>query len=184
MGLCLQLRFEESQIQYWAKRYMDGLREDDELYARESRLVTIGPDVRKVGYLNRDQLVDVVCWVTTRVYPRDLAEGNDPDFVKDITSSAFMANDERNSIKVLTELRGVGRPIGSAVLHLFHKDLYPFLSQRSLWSVRADASKSQSLGFWMDYVSFCRDVACRNNVSMRTLDRALWRYSLEHQNTR
>ncbi|MBI4851367.1 MAG: hypothetical protein HY819_06015 [Acidobacteria bacterium] len=40
-----------------------------------------------------------------------------------------------------------------------------------------------SFSFWWDYVLFCREIAERNSISMRVLDRALWQYSKDNQAT-
>ena len=36
--------------------------------------------------------------------------------------------------------------------------------------------------FWNEYTQFCRKLASEAMVSMRELDRALWKYSKEKQN--
>ena len=71
-------------------------------------------------------------------------------------------------------------PTDSAILHLFHKDRYPILDFRAVWSIGVE-SYDYSFSFWWDYVSFCRVLADRNNVNMRTLDKALWQHSKEKQ---
>ena len=77
-------------------------------------------------------------------------------------------------------LNGVGWPSASTILHFFHNDPYPLLDFRALWSIGIESYK-YSFSFWEKYVDFCRNVANENEVSMRTLDRALWQYSRENQ---
>ena len=60
------------------------------------------------------------------------------------------------------------------------KDL-PVLDIRALWSVGLEQKKRISYSFWPDYVQFCWDIANRNGIKMRTLDRALWRFSFDHR---
>jgi len=145
----------------------------------ESDLIDLKTEVQRVGYLNKSQLRLVARWKSPRSAGN--VERNDDRYVKEITSWAFSAKDERSRIQVLTLLDGVLWPTASVVLHLFHKDSYPILDFRALWSVGSDVPKQYSFSFWWPYVLFCRELAQRNAVDMRTLDRALWQYSKENQ---
>ena len=83
----------------------------------------------------------------------------------------------------LTQLRGIGEPTGSAILHLLDKEQYPLLDIHALWSVGMEWTARTSYPFWLDYIEFCRDTADENDVSMRDLDRALWKYSSDYGKT-
>lgn len=166
----MKLRFSESEIHQWAERYKSG--------STEAYFIQISPIVREQGYLDKELLKRVACWKSPR--PARHVEKNDEDYVKEITSWSFSATNERAKIKVLCLLDGVGWPTASAILHLFHKDPYPILDFCALWSVGIEDYKYSS-AFWLDYVHFCRDIAHRNQVDMRTLDKALWQYSKENQ---
>jgi hypothetical protein len=50
-----------------------------------------------------------------------------------------------------------------------------------LFSISVDVPSQYNFDFWWEYVEFCRELADTNNVSMRTLDQALWQYSKENQ---
>ena len=89
--------------------------------------------------------------------------------------------DERARIQSLTLLDGVSWPTASVILYLFHRDPYPILDFRALWSLSLDVPVQYRFDFWLPYVRCCRDLAQRANVDMRTLDRALWQYSKENQ---
>ncbi len=102
-------------------------------------------------------------------------------YVKEITSFAFKARDERSRIETLTILDGVSWPTASVILHLFHKEKYPILDFRALWSASISVPPQYRFSFWWPYVEFCRGIAKRNNVDMRILDRAMWQYSKENQ---
>jgi hypothetical protein len=81
-------------------------------------------------------------------------------------------------------LEGVAYPTASVILHFLHRDPYPILDVRALWSVSADAPASErayGFEFWSAYVDYTRELASQRGVSMRTLDRALWQYAFEHQ---
>ena len=108
-------------------------------------------------------------------------ENNTNEYVEDVTSFAFSTQNERSRIEALTILDGVAWPTASVLLHLFHEDQYPILDFRALWSASVEVPKQYSYLFWQPYVLFCREIAKRNAVSMRVLDRAMWQYSKDNQ---
>lgn len=167
----MKLRFPESKIQHWASRY-DYPRE-------ETALLNLRSSVQGEGAISKDQLRLVAKWKAPRSAGH--VEKNDDAYVKEITGWSFSANEERSKIEILTLLSGVQWPTASVVLHLFNKEPYPILDFRALWSVSAEVPKQYSFGFWWQYVEFCRMIATRNSVDMRTLDRALWQFSKENQ---
>ena len=167
----MKLRFPESEIKSWAQRY--------ECPREESELLKISQDIQNAGFLTKNQLRLIARWKAPRSARH--VEKNEEEYVQEITSWCFAAQQERSKIEVLTLLNGVGWSTASVVLHLFHKDPYPILDFRALWSVGLEAPNQYSFQFWWDYVKFCREIAHRNSVDMRTLDRALWQYSKENQ---
>ena len=164
------LRFPESEICQWAEKY--------KIPCAEKELIDLKPKVQKYGCLDREELFRLARWKSPR-RAGDICK-NDPNYGKEITSWAFTATNERSRIEVLTLLDGIAWPIASAILHLFHEDRYPILDVLALRSVGLKKPKQYSFSFWQKYVCFCRDVACRNQVDMRTLDRALWQYAKLH----
>ena len=166
----LNLRFPESEIHQWAEQYNSG--------STEASFAEIRPMVQEQGYLDKELLKRVARWKSPR--PARHVEKNDEDYIRDVTSFAFNATSERARIRGLMLLDGVSWPTASAILHLFHKDPYPILDFRALWSVGLETYRYSSL-FWQEYVDFCREIASRNQVDMRTLDKALWQYSKENQ---
>jgi hypothetical protein len=86
---------------------------------------------------------------------------------------------------VLTQLQGVLIPVASVLLHLAHRDPYPILDVRALWSLGVDEQPSYySFELWWAYTETCRALASQAGVDMRTLDRALWQYSRDRQGIR
>lgn len=143
--------------------------------------MNLRPVIQNAGCLTKDQLKRVAHWKAPRSAGN--VERNDELYVKEITSWSFSASQQRSKIEILTLLDGVLWPSASVILHLFHKEPYPILDFRALWSVGLDVPNQYSFLFWWEYVEFCRWVAKRNSVDMRILDRALWRYSKENQKT-
>jgi len=168
----MELRFSEDHIKCWAKKYVSP--------EPESSLISQQSAIKNSGFLTQDQLISVARWKAPRIIHYIKSERNSED-VKDITSFSFSVQNERIKIEVLTLLDGVSWPMASAILHWFDKGEYPILDFRALWSVRLNMPTRCTFSFWWEYVKFCRAVAQRNSVDMRTLDRALWQYSRENQ---
>ena len=172
----MKLRFCESRIDYWANQYTERQRKSDK--EREDCLIDLESTVQQRGCLIQTELYILACWKSPR--RAGLVKENTDDLVSEITRSAFSANNDWEKLRTLTVLRGVGQPTASAILHLFDKGQYPILDIHALWSVGLPWKKRNSYPFWLEYIEFCRDTANRNGVSMRKLDRALWKYSRDH----
>ena len=173
----MRLRFCESEIDYWANRYTEfqgaGYR------VREEEIMELRDDIQQRGYLTKDNLHRVAYWKSHR--RATLTLENPDNFIQEMTTQAFTSTDDWTKLITLTQLRGIREPTDSAILHLYDKRQYPILDIHALWSVGLEWQTRATYPFWSDYVQFCRDIANRNNVSMRHLDRALWRFSFDHE---
>ena len=166
-----RLREGLKDVKLWASRY-------DTPYDRP--IEQLQPIVRSRGHLTLEELKTVGAWKAKRASGH--MGGNEGDFVVEVTRTAFSTPSERLRIEVLTLLKGVGWPTASVLLHWFHKDEYPILDVRALWSMSVDEPPAEYwFAFWWSYVLSCRSEAQRHNVDMRTLDRALWQFSKEKQ---
>ncbi len=165
----MKLRFEPSQIEELAKCY-------DEEY--DAEVIALKSEIDRQGYISRDQLSKIARWKSPRRAGR--VSLNHDGYVEEITRFALSTPSERARIESLTILDGVLWPTASVILHLYHKDPYPILDFRALWSVSADVPSLYNFDFWQKYVQFCRSTAEKANTTMRTLDRALWHY-YEHK---
>ena len=175
----MKLRFSESEINYWANRYTERQREKDRM--KEQQLIDLKSDVQERGYLTKEELHKIARWKSTR--RANLTLENTDDLIKEITEMAFTATDDWTKLLTLTQLRGIGQPTASAILHLYDEEDYPILDIHALWSVGLPWKARNSYPFWLDYLQFCQAVANRNNVSMRDLDKALWKFSSDYGKT-
>ena len=140
----MKLRFSESEIQMWAEKY--------NCLPEEISLMNLRPVIQNAGCLTKDQLKRVAHWKAPRSAGN--VERNDELYVKEITSWSFSASQQRSKIEILTLLDGVLWPSASVILHLFHKEPYPILDFRALWSVGLDVPNQYSFLFWWEYVEF------------------------------
>jgi hypothetical protein len=82
---------------------------------------------------------------------------------------------------VLRSLAGVEWPTASVILHFCDRRPYPILDYRALWSLGYRKPPAYTFAFWMAYTRFTRELSQATGHSMRTVDKALWQYSKEHQ---
>ena len=174
----MKLLFPKSDIQYLADRYDEYWKNQNNPSRVDKSIIKRIPKVQQQCYLSKCDLKTVVDWKSPRVRPHIIK--NENDYIKDITSFSFSATNERAKIEVLTCLDGVSYRMASVILHFFHKDQYPILDFRALWSIGIRKG-NYSFSLWWNYVLFCRDAAKQNKIDMRTLDKALWQYSQENQ---
>ena len=166
-----RLRFTKNQIREFADRY--------EFSTGETELVELKPLVLERGFLRKRDLEKVAYWKSPRSSGH--VRKNAEEFVVEITRFALATKCERARVESLTLLDGVSYPTATVILHLFHRDRYPILDFRALWSVSLEEPNQYRFRFWWAYVEFCRKVAGNACVDMRTLDRALWQYSKDKQ---
>lgn len=172
----MKLRFCESKINHWAHQYTERQREENR--QREQYLIDLRCDVLVRGYLTKQELHTIARWKSPRRAALTLE--NTDGFIREITEGAFTSTDDWTKLLTLTQLQGIGQPTASAILHLYDEGAYPILDIHALWSVGLPWEKRMSYPFWSEYIGFCRDTANRNDVLMRELDRALWKFSSDY----
>ena len=99
--------------------------------------------------------------------------------IRKATHTALNEADEAARMNALVSLEGVGVPTGSTLLHFAYPEAYPILDVRALQSLGALPRSVYPVGFWLDYLDYCRRLAAELGVSLRTLDKALWQHSRE-----
>lgn len=130
-------------------------------------------------YLDKEKFVRLGRWKSRR--PTKHYENNSDSLVRDITKLSLLSEDEEIRIKTLFVLKGVSWPVASVILHFAFPDRYSILDFRALWSLGIEQPKSYSFNFWQSYCEKMREIAESVQEDIRTVDKALWRYSKEHQ---
>jgi hypothetical protein len=169
------LRFDAADIPKWEKKYSYG----PEGIAGEPRV----EHAKSRGYFTKEEFLKLCQWKTPR--SKSLVASNSEAIIQEVTHVALSTTEEGLQIKVLLCLDGVSWPTASTVLHFAHRDPYPILDFRALWSLGLDKPPAfYTFKFWSKYVQCCRQLALGHLVTMRELDRALWQYSRENQKDR
>lgn len=166
-----QPRFDVRTLAEWALHYGDS--------SEDAEVVAAGRRAGARGWFTRDEFLLLGDWKSPRARKRRIR--NDAEFVRDVTGTALTTPSERLRIEVLTLLDGVDWPTASVILHLAHRERYPILDVRALWSLGADSPPAYDCAFWLSYVETCRTLADKSGLDMRTLDRALWGFSKANQ---
>lgn len=130
-------------------------------------------------YLDRDRLINLCLWKSKR--PKKQYERNSEEMVNEITKISLSTKNEEVKIKVLMCLRGVSFPVASTILHFAYPDKYTIMDFRAIWSLGWEQPKNYSFEFWNKYYKEIQAVAKKFDVSIRTIDKALWQYSKEEQ---
>ena len=128
------------------------------------------------GYLSQPELRQMGKW-KDRFVPSKIDQ-NPPGLIEKITGEAFGLNDDWEKLSKLTEIYGVAASVASVILHLYDEGDYPLIDVHALRTIGID---SQTINydepFWRKYLDLCRAKAERYDLSMRALDRALYKYS-------
>ena len=101
--------------------------------------------------------------------------------VREITRFSFATESEEAKIKSLLVLSGVSYPVASVILHFAFPDRYPMLDFRVLWSLGLEQPTYYTFDFWEKYRNEIKGITRRIDETIRTVDKALWEYSKEHQ---
>jgi len=163
-----ELQFPASQIEPLASRFG---------YGDETRLLAVGAAARARGRYTREEFIEVCAWKTAR--SRSKVTSNRTTAVAAATGRALGTEDEVTRMSALLDLAGVGVPTASVLLYCVFPNEYPILDVRALESLGVRPRSQYPLSFWLEYLSACRELARRHEVSIRTLDKALWQHSKE-----
>jgi hypothetical protein len=163
-----ELQFRPDQIRALADRYEY---EDDEHGG------AAGEAARRRGYYTREEFLLVCAWKTGR--SKSKVASNTEEEVEGATRAAFQAQDEAQRMEALLELRGVGVPTASTLLHFAFPSDYPILDVRALGSLGHQGRTTYPVSYWLRYLDACRRLAREHGVTVRVLDKALWQYSKE-----
>jgi len=163
------LRFSGHMIAGLAKANLDD---------REAAALAAGRRIA-AGSRARTDFLAIFEW-KTRGRGRSRPARNGDAEIADALDLAVAARTERAAIAVLTGLAGVEVPVASAILTAIDPQRFTIIDFRALWSLGVERA-TYSVGFYLEYLDACRRIAAAARTDLRTLDKALWQYSSEHQ---
>ena len=136
--------------------------------------------LKKQGYLRQKELVRIGMWKSKRPKRHYESEENDDLTVKEITAFSFRTKSEKARIESLLALKGISWPVASAILHFAFPSKYPIWDFRVLWSL--GWTEHYNFNLWQKYCSKIRKISGKYKLPIRTVEKALWKYSKEQQN--
>jgi hypothetical protein len=168
----MHIQLSKDQVEALARKRDEGMKPMDA--RKETDLAARMLIASARGHMAQDDLIAVAAWKWRGGRTRRLCADNTKAEVVEISSASFAATSERLRIGVLLALRGVQWPMASVILHFAFPDRYPILDVRAMKSV--GGSTHYTFEKWSEYADLCRKAAAKYDVSMRTLDKALWAY--------
>jgi hypothetical protein len=163
--MAFKLQFGPKDIARYAGQYA---------YAEDTNALDAGACIRRGEYA-RSNLETIFEW-KTKGRGRSQIARNDNDEIADALRLAVSAKTDRAAMAVLTGLNGVDVPVASAILAMIDPKRYTVIDFRALEALGTD-TKDRSIDFYLEYLDYCRSLATKYTVDLRTLDRALWQWS-------
>jgi hypothetical protein len=164
-----QLAFDASQIPHYAARYT--FQDDQDALEAGRRIAG--------GEYSRANLEKIVRWKTGGRGAVRITRNSDEE-IRDALELAIIAKTDRASISVLTGVSGVHVPVASAILTAIKPESYTIIDFRALEAL-SYMGDYHSIEFYLSYLTFCRQLALRQQIDLRQLDRALWQWSKERK---
>jgi thermostable 8-oxoguanine DNA glycosylase len=131
------------------------------------------------GDFGRARLETIFEW-KTKGRGRSRLKKNTDEEIADALKLALEAKTPRAAIAVLRGLTGVDVPVASAILATIRPDEHTIIDWRALQAFGAyKANMVIDTKLYLSYLDYCKEIAERNGVSLRDLDRAMWQWSKE-----
>lgn len=165
---------DEAFLERWYYR-CDEIEKDEPEY--QAIIKIVATEIADLGTLTQPTFIRILDWKDVRVknliqrehfaqYQARIAESLDAPAA--------------NKLKILMALRGIGPPVGSAILHFIYPDKIPVFGVRTveaLYSVGLLSSLYRDERRFSAYMAVIRDIAARYpGWSLRKIDRALSAY--------
>lgn len=132
-------------------------------------------------FLDRNHFIKLGTWKSPRAKNQYSHRLNTNERVKELTAFALTSKDEYIRIMVPQIIKGVSWGVASVILHFAYPDDYTILDYRAIWSLGLKQPKQYNFDYWLEYTVEVKKLAKKLNISLRTLDKALWQYSKEEQ---
>lgn len=167
-----QLQFDANLISEMADRYS--------FQQEDTEALEAGEEIRK-GQYTRDNLEKIFEWKTNGRGRSRLSKNNDEE-IRDALYLASIAKTDRSAVAVLLGLSGVQVPVASAILTSLDPERFTIIDFRALEALgkKRKEQKTATIDYYLEYLEYCRSLAKEADISLRTLDRALWQWSKEN----
>jgi hypothetical protein len=169
------LELTRENIEYWSIEYDKKYRGTKD----ETTEIKLKKVLENQRYLEKQDFIELYNWKTARQTKN--YQKNDAVIVKKVTTISFSTTNEKERVNTLIKLSGVKWAVGSAILHFAFPNLYSILDFRAIWSLGWEQPKSYNYIFWQKYHKRIRAISQQVNLPIRTIDKALWKFSKQNQ---
>ena len=135
------------------------------------------------GNYDRQNLEVIVDWkIENRFLARVMSylDHNTDADIANALRSAIAASAEKSAIQILDRLHGVGVPVASAILTTTLPERYTIIDVNALKALGVSDELKDEIDYYVAYLQKCRGLAMQFNISLRTMDHALWQWGHEH----
>lgn len=168
MKLPFVLRGRE-QLEWWADRYPKFEKNRDR---RLSHLVKTAKGEK--GYLTLNEMKQLAYWKSGKRTFTDL-DDNKLGEIERLTEAALK---DDGDMEYLLSIDGVGIATASTLMHFAFPERYPIIDRLALFTLTGKEQYATP-ALWEAYVPKCLDMKTCYELSLRTIDRALWVYGSE-----
>lgn len=176
----------KNKIDFW-KYYQEYLKynKNEKIFSKyDPELKEVSKYLKRKGFLSINDLFEIARWKSSR-RAADV-RNNKKREVKNVTRTVFESDCPESKIRELDNLKGVGIPIGSAVLCMHNPENCGVIDIRA-WNTlnKLDTSfikkkisyfKIKDFG---KYLYKIRNLAKQNKMTCRQIDMALWAWDKE-----
>jgi endonuclease III len=163
----------------------------EDMYDEEVEQLESLPTAFDEGTWSREDLEWIIEWkvgVFTKPILKHLRK-NDDEEIQARIEEAVHEPDIRSKVEALTSLNGIGVPVASTILMFIDEDRFTVIDGRA-WNVLQETeylsqelSEDPTVDEYLIYLGACWTLANEYDVSVRTLDRALWVLDIEDEST-
>jgi hypothetical protein len=164
---------------------------EEDMYDEEVKQLESLPTAFEEGTWSREDLEWIIEWkvgVFTKPILKHLRK-NDEEELQAKIEEAVHEPDIRSKVEALTSLSGIGVPVASAILMFIDEDRFTVIDERA-WNMLQETkyllqelSEDPNVDEYLIYLGACWTLANEYDVSLRTLDRALWVLDIEDEST-
>ena len=166
--------------------------ETEDLYEDEITQLEALPEAFEKGTWTQEDVEWIIKWKVGNAFEKPVLgyfRNNDDAIIRDNVERAVQKSNIRAKIESLTSLSGVGVPVASAILLFINPERFTVIDDRA-WRVLHETgylpqelSADPSVEEYLMYLGSCWALANEYDVSLRTLDMALWALDTEESAT-
>lgn len=156
--------------------------EEEDLYEEEVARLESLPTAFEKGEWSREDLEWIIEWkvgVFTKPTLKHLRKNSDEE-IRARIEEAVHKSSIRSKAEALTSLTGIGIPVASAILLFINPSRFTVIDERA-WNVLQETgylsqnlSDGPTIEEYLLYLGACWALANEFDVTLRTLDKALW----------